>query len=784
MDNYTKYLEEGTNLLLEVLSQMDMDKEASEAIITAYTDELYSGVCNAEKMSDYEPLIYGAVLTYTDTQLTKTLSSQTISSEVADKAISLCNKEESLVKLFGEKGWKLPKITNDSIEHCRDVINKRKEFTSIKAKMVDEDNSINDLMKQAESNLDLSIFSAIEGILSELEKDIALCLQKGIELPNISNVDIQKTQRRIDGIKQSAVEKNILYKRIIDGDNNLGIAVTSQTISSSDCQSLISLCQNQQQLIEECGRRGWPVPTVKYSEPRNMINMYVHYQDMMKLDGVLAAKIDGLSTLKQYKEFFSNCEKQKKNVEICNRNGWKIPQLSTGDPGALLDKVHVEKRKKDIARSIKQKLIGAAVIAVLIIAVVIFCVIKYREGKVQIPVDISYAVGLEYTDLKDIFEDAGFEHIRVVADETGWEESGTVRTVLIDGKDSFDKDAYVDPDTIVEIHYSSLDRVDISQYLEEWQNREYEDVKTVLQDNDFTDILLDPIDTFEKAQDKKVCGLMLNGQAYTNGRCYLPLNTPIVISYYTLKISIGSSNAQFIGQDYKNVVDSLKEDGFTNVQTEEVKTGWAKGNSVISVMINNSSSFDIGQTYDPGVKIVVKYSSNYRIDVTNRFKDWRTTNYSIVRNALTSVGFTNVTVVAKDTSDKSQNQMIAGLTFNGEAYTGGDCFLQKSAPIVIEYYNLKITPGKAAKDYTPNTAGYYSTVVSELKALGFTNIKVYRENDLINGWVTKEGAVNSISIAGNSSFTNTDSFYYDAEIIILVHTFKGKGCEDIILIAE
>jgi len=783
MDNYTKYLEEGTNRLLEVLAQMDMDKDASEAIISAYADELYSGVCNAEKMSDYEPLIYGGVLAYTDTQLSEALSSTSLTSEAAGKAISLCDKEESLLKLFKEKGWQLPAINNINIEQCRDLIYKRKESTSIKSKMIDEDNRINDLMKQVETELDLSKCSAIEGILSELDADIATCRQKGIELPNISNVDIQKTRRKIDSIKQSVAERDNLYKKIIDGDNSIDVAVPSQANSGSDCQDLISLCQNQQQLIEECSARGWTVPSVKYYEPRTMVGMYSHYQEMIMLDGLLAAQVDELTTPKQYKEFFSNCEKQKKNVEICNRNGWKIPQLSMGDPGALLDKVHVEKRKKDFAKSIKQKLIGAAVIAVLIIAVVIFCVIKYREGKVQIPVDTSYVVGLEYTELKEIFEDAGFENIRIVPDETGWEESGTVRTVLIDGKNSFNKDAYVEPDTMVEIRYSSLARVDISKFLDGWQDCEYGDIKTVLQNNKFTGITLNPIDTSEKAQDKKVCELVLNGQTYTNGRCYIPLNAPIEISYYTLKITIGSSNAQYMGQDYNNVVDSLKEDGFTNVQTEEVKTGWAKGNSVISVMINNSTSFDIGQTYEPGVKIVVKYSSNDRVEVTNRFKDWKTTNYSTVQSALKSAGFTNVTVVAKDTSDKSQNQMIASLTFNGEAYTGGDCFLQKSAPIVIEYYNLKITIGKAAKDYKPNTEGYYSTVVNELKNLGFTNITVYRLDDIFWG-ITKEGSVDSISIAGNSDFTATDSFYFDAEIIIMVHTREGKGCEDITLIAQ
>ena len=40
------------------------------------------------------------------------------------------------------------------------------------------------------------------------------------------------------------------------------------------------------------------------------------------------------------------------------------------------------------------------------------------------------------------------------------------------------------------------------------------------------------------------------------------------------------------------------------------------------------------------------------------------------------------------------------------------------------------------------------------------------------------------AIAGNNDFTAADSFYYDAEIIIMVHTREGKGCEDITLIAQ
>ena len=68
--------------------------------------------------------------------------------------------------------------------------------------------------------------------------------------------------------------------------------------------------------------------------------------------------------------------------------------------------------------------------------------------------------------------------------------------------------------------------------------------------------------------------------------------------------------------------------------------------------------------------------------------------------------------------------------------------------------------------------------------MGFTNITVHRNNDLINGWITKEGSIASITINGSGKFEATDSFYYDVPIVIVVNTFKDKGCEDITLIEK
>lgn len=74
-------------------------------------------------------------------------------------------------------------------------------------------------------------------------------------------------------------------------------------------------------------------------------------------------------------------------------------------------------------------------------------------------------------------------------------------------------------------------------------------------------------------------------------------------------------------------------------------------------------------------------------------------------------------------------------------------------------------------------------MVEELNSKGFTNIKLKRNNKLLLGILGKEGEVEKISIGGSEKFTETDVFKFDEPIIIIVNTFKEKGCEDITDIA-
>lgn len=78
----------------------------------------------------------------------------------------------------------------------------------------------------------------------------------------------------------------------------------------------------------------------------------------------------------------------------------------------------------------------------------------------------------------------------------------------------------------------------------------------------------------------------------------------------------------------------------------------------------------------------------------------------------------------------------------------------------------------SAKEYKSEN---YEDVVDGLQTLGFVNIEVEGMEDLVTGWLTKEGAVDSVSINGDKDFSEGDYFSKDAKIKIYYHSFKEDG---------
>ncbi len=776
---YDEYLAKGTEKLLEIFSSVDVSEGEREAIVSAFSDELVSNIGDINKLKDYEYLIYGVTLKYIDDLLSQVLSNGQSSYSDYENAIKYCIREKEIIQIYEVKKWKLPELSNTDFNKCLMTLKSRQESTSISSKIAEEDHRIDELLKSAQSDFSISACDSALKLLEELANDLAICKQKRLVVPAVNNMDTKKVSKKLNDIRKIAEQKENLHQGMYDVDLQIHNIISMPKSSPEQWKEIIELCQRQSSLINECNKKKWPLPSLHYININELITKYNYYLHMNDLDNEISADRSLLASGKQYKIFFSNCTQLFNCIETCKNNNWMIPELIITDPRGLSEDVREEKKKKDRAKKKKQTIIFSIAGVLAIIILVFFCVVKYREGKVQIPFDASYVKGESLSMIYDELDEAGFENIQKISDTSGWLDNDEVISVSIDNQDSYSKDSYKKPDVSVAIIYSSPDRIYVTDLLKGWKESKYTDIVEKLKKAGFTNIILNESDTADKELDQLTASIELNELDYTNEHCYLPENAPISISYYTLKIGIGNDSAQFIGQDYESVVASLKESGFTNVQTEAISTGWAMGNSVIGVNVNNTDSYDSSASFASDVRIVVKYSSNDRTDITDIVKNWNTKQYTALQTSLKAKGFTNITFKEKTTDNKSANQLVASISINNQQFNQGDCFVHQSAPIVVEYYVLKITIGQKTSYYTENTADRYSSIVTELKNMGYSNITIYRNNALFNGWITKEGSIESITIGGNDSFEATDSFYYDDPIVIVVNTFNGKGCEDI-----
>ena len=91
------------------------------------------------------------------------------------------------------------------------------------------------------------------------------------------------------------------------------------------------------------------------------------------------------------------------------------------------------------------------------------------------------------------------------------------------------------------------------------------------------------------------------------------------------------------------------------------------------------------------------------------------------------------------------------------------------AQVVVYYHSIElISPPISARDAKNKD---YSEVVNAYQEAGFTNIKLEILDDLVFGWFTKDRAVESVVINGETKFSEENAYRPDAEVIITYHTF-------------
>ena len=105
----------------------------------------------------------------------------------------------------------------------------------------------------------------------------------------------------------------------------------------------------------------------------------------------------------------------------------------------------------------------------------------------------------------------------------------------------------------------------------------------------------------------------------------------------------------------------------------------------------------------------------------------------------------------------------------------------KTASTVADY-NIKRERAGSKIIRVPNSSDHYfgmnyKNAQDELTAYGFINIALLPKRDLIKGWLTKDGAIERVSINGKTEFKEKGKFPADAQVVITYHTFRDSKVE-------
>lgn len=68
----------------------------------------------------------------------------------------------------------------------------------------------------------------------------------------------------------------------------------------------------------------------------------------------------------------------------------------------------------------------------------------------------------------------------------------------------------------------------------------------------------------------------------------------------------------------------------------------------------------------------------------------------------------------------------------------------------------------------------YQDVIKDFESKGFTNIQVEPIDDLVTGWMTKDGEVEEVSVDGDKDYSPDRWYPNDVEVIITYHTFPEE----------
>jgi hypothetical protein len=169
------------------------------------------------------------------------------------------------------------------------------------------------------------------------------------------------------------------------------------------------------------------------------------------------------------------------------------------------------------------------------------------------------------------------------------------------------------------------------------------------------------------------------------------------------KIAVGISSDEVVGKNYEEVVLTLKQAGFTNVETmaiNDLVTGWlTKNGEVEKVEIDRYTTFRADSKYDASTRIVVHYHT-FKGQTSLTTKQVQTTE--------------NPSISTSDNKSASSVSSASTKPSNTSALSVYDYAYIKPGKEYSNYYLID-TDKKTVKSFSTDDSGFTGTYTGDLK---------------------------------------------------------------------
>ncbi|MBQ0064191.1 MAG: hypothetical protein KBT48_00340, partial [Firmicutes bacterium] len=145
-----------------------------------------------------------------------------------------------------------------------------------------------------------------------------------------------------------------------------------------------------------------------------------------------------------------------------------------------------------------------------------------------------------------------------------------------------------------------------------------------------------------------------------------------------------------------------------------------------------------------------------------------------VEKNIKSSGFENVNVILLydlELDAKDLDNTVDLVKINDTQTFTTTSHFPYDSPVEIVVHTVKTIP--VSLSYKEAMGMDHKELVKSLKKAGFVNIKEEAIKDIVTGWITKDGQIESVTIDEKDDFGKEDKFRPDASILIQYHTWKN-----------